>query len=143
MRCKLDENLPGELTSSLARGWARCSTVSEQSLQGTDDTSLAGVCRREQRVLITLDAGFADIRAYPPAEYSGVVVFRLAYLDKEHILRTASRSLEAFASTDPRGPALDHRGITNPNPLGARMVDRDFSKIGVRRLPEEVPACRA
>ena len=33
---------------------------------GADDSTLAHVCHRETRVLITLDVGFGDIRQYPP-----------------------------------------------------------------------------
>lgn len=34
-------------------------------------------CRAEARTFVTLDVGVADIRRYPPGEYSGIVVFRL------------------------------------------------------------------
>ena len=103
MQCKLDENLPRELASLLCEAGHDAVTVNEQSLQGTDDASLIAVCKREHRTLITLDVGFADIRAYPPGDYSGIVVLRLAILDKQHILRTTSRLLGAFAGTDLAG----------------------------------------
>lgn len=48
----------------------------EQRLQGASDSALFEVCRDERRALVTLDLGFADIRSYPPAEHSGVIVLR-------------------------------------------------------------------
>jgi hypothetical protein len=33
--------------------------------------------RLEQRVLVTFDLDFADIRRYPPASFGGIVVLRL------------------------------------------------------------------
>lgn len=40
---------------------------------GTPDSILAGLDREEGRVLLTHDKGFANILAYPPAGYSGIV----------------------------------------------------------------------
>jgi len=34
------------------------------------------VCRSETRALVTLDRGLGNIRAYPPADYHGIVVLR-------------------------------------------------------------------
>jgi hypothetical protein len=51
------------------------------------------VSRQEGRALVTLDAGFADIRAYPPREHAGVIVFRLRHQDARQIRDTAIRVL--------------------------------------------------
>jgi Domain of unknown function (DUF5615) len=32
--------------------------------------------RRERRVLLTLDKGIADVRAYPPQAHAGIILFR-------------------------------------------------------------------
>jgi predicted nuclease of predicted toxin-antitoxin system len=77
MRFKVDENLPTELTQLLVERGHDAHTVLDQRLGGSPDARIAEVCKREDRALITLDLGFADIRAYPPADYSGLVVFRL------------------------------------------------------------------
>ena len=50
-------------------------------------------CRREKRVLVTLDVGFADIRSYPSAEGPCCLVFRLARLDREGVLSALQRVL--------------------------------------------------
>ena len=45
-------------------------------LDGAPDSYISIVCRREKRALITLDTDFADIRAYPPQDFSGLIVLR-------------------------------------------------------------------
>lgn len=55
--------------------------------------------------LITLDLGFADIRAYPPQQYHGLVVLRLTRQDKQHVLHTCER-LVAVLSKEPLAARL-------------------------------------
>jgi len=40
-----------------------------------DDAQIAAHARREGMALLTEDWGFSDIRAYPPADYHGIVIF--------------------------------------------------------------------
>jgi predicted nuclease of predicted toxin-antitoxin system len=47
---------------------------------------LAAHCPQEDRVLVTLDRDFADIRAYPPADYPGLIVLRLRNQSRPHVL---------------------------------------------------------
>ncbi len=54
-------------------------------MSGSPDTDIAAVCRTEERVIVTLDLDFADIRSYPPAEYSGIIVLRLQQQDKHSV----------------------------------------------------------
>ena len=44
-------------------------------------------------MLVTLDLDFADIRAYPPASFPGIIVLRLTLLDKVHLLAATTRLL--------------------------------------------------
>jgi hypothetical protein len=53
---------------------------------GELDPDVASLCRREQRALITLDLGFADIRTYPPREYPGLIVLRPRRQSKMHVV---------------------------------------------------------
>ena len=76
MRGKLDENMPVESVDFLrAAGW-ECDTVFDEGLGGAHHPDLGARCQAEGRVLFTLDMDFADIRAYPPSEHAGIVVFR-------------------------------------------------------------------
>lgn len=78
MRFKLDENLPIEFAHLLRMHGHDAVTVLDQGLGGAPDPDLAQVCSRENRVLVTFDTDFSDIRMYPPDTHSGIVVLRLA-----------------------------------------------------------------
>jgi predicted nuclease of predicted toxin-antitoxin system len=91
MRFKIDENLPRELSHFLTSQGHDAQTVSDQSMDGQGDVHISTVCRRERRVLLTLDTGFADIRRYPPKDHSGIVVLRLNSQAKPHVLEKVQR----------------------------------------------------
>ena len=81
MKFKLVENLsPSLSTQFTAAGHDAHSVV--QSLGGQPDDRVIEVCRHEGRVLVTLDLDFSNILAYPPANFMGIIVFRLA--DQAH-----------------------------------------------------------
>ena len=101
MRFKVDENLPGELAQLLGDHGHEAHTVLDQRLGGSPDPTISEVCKREGRVLITLDLGFADIRAYPPAEYPGLVVLRLRRTDKRTVLAAARRLIKFLEAETP------------------------------------------
>lgn len=84
---KIDENLPSEITSLFRSTGHDAITVYDQLLVGKPDERLAFICRQEGRVLVTLDLDFADIRAYPPELYSGIIVLRLKRQSKKSVLR--------------------------------------------------------
>ena len=99
MRVKLDENLPAQLKSLFT------DTVIGE-LGGAEDMDVATPCIGEERVLVTQDLDFADIRTYPPAEYFGIVVFRLSTAARDAILQVVSPcSLSRASATDPGRPA--------------------------------------
>ena len=77
MKFKIDENLPVEIAALLQQAGYDTTTVWSEQLSGQPDSSIAAICQREQRVLVTLDTDFGDIRAYPPEQYSGFIVLRL------------------------------------------------------------------
>mgnify|MGYP001024769941 CR=1 FL=1 len=64
MRFKIDENLPEDLATLFRdEGWDAV-TVDEQQLSGTLDPPLERICRTEDRILVTFDRGFSNIRRY-------------------------------------------------------------------------------
>jgi predicted nuclease of predicted toxin-antitoxin system len=98
MRAKLDENLPVEAAELLrAAGW-ECDSVYDEGLAGADDPIVAARCQVEARVLFTLDLDFADIRAYPPSEYVGIVVLRPAEPSRRQSLEMVSRVLPVLSA---------------------------------------------
>ena len=64
MQFKTDENLPLEVTELLRSAGYDAMSVLEQGMGGKSDPYLVDICTEENRVLITLDTDFADIRAY-------------------------------------------------------------------------------
>jgi predicted nuclease of predicted toxin-antitoxin system len=91
VRIKIDENLPSEVAELLSGAGHDVSSVLAQSLGGVGDRVIASVCAEEDRILLTLDTDFADIRAYPPADYPGIIVLRLRGQEKHHILLATNR----------------------------------------------------
>jgi predicted nuclease of predicted toxin-antitoxin system len=116
MRAKLDENLPVEAAGFLrSAGW-NCDTVHDEGLGGAEDPKVGAVCRAEGRVLFTLDLDFADIRAYPPSEYVGIVVFRPAEPSRRLVLQMLARVLPVLA-----GHWTDHQlWIVEPDRVRVR-----------------------
>ncbi len=96
MKFKLDENLPDELAAIFREAGHDASTVLDQEMGGKPDLDVAAVCQQETRTLVTLDTDFADIRAYPPEDCAGLLVFRLQRQDKFHVLDVARRLVSAL-----------------------------------------------
>lgn len=78
MKVKVDENLPLSVAELLRERGVDAHTVHEEDLAGTTDPDLLDVMRLEDRMILTLDRGFGDIRRYPPGTHPGVVVLRLS-----------------------------------------------------------------
>ncbi len=76
MKFKLDENLPELVRDTLNELGHDAHTVAEEGLSGAQDATVLQACVAENRILITLDLDFSDIRAYPPGSYPGVWVLR-------------------------------------------------------------------
>ncbi len=100
MKFKLDENLSPSLSALFGAAGHEAHSVVEQALGGQPDERVIDVCRREQRVLVTLDLDFSNILAYPPAKFAGVIVLRLA--NQAHVaVETAMRRMLDVVSREP------------------------------------------
>ncbi len=86
LRFKIDENLPKEVAELLNAQGHDALTVREQGHVGMPDPGLAKVCGSEERVIVTLDLHFSNVRIYPPEEHPGIIVLRLDRQDKESVL---------------------------------------------------------
>ena len=93
MRFKVDENLPREVSDLLSGAGHDAVSVGEEGLSGSDDTRLYERCQNEERALITLDLGFANLRTYDPRSSFGVIVLRLARQDKPLVLDAITAAL--------------------------------------------------
>lgn len=95
---KIDENLSEDVATAFLDAGYEASTATSQGLAGVEDARLSEVVRQEGRVLVTLDVDFGDIRAYPPAEYPGIIVLRMTRQDKLRILAAVKRILPLLAT---------------------------------------------
>ena len=103
MRVKLDENLPIQLRGLFTESGHDAATVVDEVLGGAADVEIAAVCIAEERVLVTQDVDFSDIRTYPPAEYVGLVVFRLSSAARDALLEVAAVLIERLEESSPTG----------------------------------------
>jgi len=91
MKFKIDENLPVEIAELLRSAHHDAMTVMDQGLRGADDRHIIDVCLQEGRVLVTLDMDFADVHAYPPQQLPGLMVLRVRWQDKCHLIAVFRR----------------------------------------------------
>ena len=97
MNFKIDENLPGEFVDLLTHAGFSADTVVQENLQGADDSTVANVCQKETRILLTLDLDFGDIRSYPPDAFPGLVVLRPHRQDKFHLIELLRSLIPLFS----------------------------------------------
>lgn len=74
-------------------------TVLDESLVGAPDRDVVAAAAAGNRLLITLDRGLGDIRAYPPGSHASIVVLRLA----DQSISSTIRALNGLA-VNPRSP---------------------------------------
>ncbi len=119
MQFKTDENLPVEIAELLTSAGHDAKTVNDQQMKGVTDTVLMDVCRNEQRTLVTLDIDFSDIRAYPPQEFSGVIVLRVGSQTKKHLMEVFKRIIPLIG----REPLRHHLWIVEETKIRIRGKD--------------------
>lgn len=103
MKFKIDENLPPEAASILRGAGFGAETVGQEALSGAEDAVIASTSRSEDRILVTLDLDFANIRAYPPGEHAGIIILRMKQQDKRTVLAYVRRLAAALGRRSPAG----------------------------------------
>ncbi|GHT29123.1 hypothetical protein FACS18942_10080 [Planctomycetales bacterium] len=76
MLFKIDENMPLAVKDLLSANGYETHSVFDESLRGASDKKIAAVCQKENRIILTLDKDFSDIRVFPPQSHSGIIVLR-------------------------------------------------------------------
>ena len=92
-RFKLDENLPRDAERLLRQAGHDVHTVLDERLGGSPDSSVLDACRVENRILITFDLDFSDIRFYPPATHEGIWILRPRTQSVDNTLALLQRAL--------------------------------------------------
>lgn len=100
MKFKIDENLPNELAADLVALGHDAETVPGEGLTGASDPALLAEVQAEQRALLTMDKGIADVRVYPPQNYGGLVLFRPSSSGRNAVLNFVRRQLPAVLAMD-------------------------------------------
>ena len=77
MKIKLDENIPEQLAGALADQGHDVHTVASEGLQGRPDSDVWSAACREDRLLITQDLDFSNIRQFKPGTHPGLLLVRL------------------------------------------------------------------
>lgn len=119
MRFKLDENIDVRAEAALSGAGHDVATVVGQDLGGATDPVVADAAGVEGRILVTLDRGFADLRAYPPGTHPGIVVLRL----HRQGLAGVTAALELLAA---------YEGLAE---VGGSIVIVSDASVRVRRAP--------
>jgi predicted nuclease of predicted toxin-antitoxin system len=76
LKFKLDENLDFRLAAAIQEKGFDGDTVLDETLSGISDDGLFEVCKKSDRVLITLDLDFANPLRFPPRCAPGIMVLR-------------------------------------------------------------------
>jgi predicted nuclease of predicted toxin-antitoxin system len=97
MRIKLDENLPAILVADLVALGHDVDTAVDEGLGGHDDPTVWAAAQAAERVLVTQDLDFADVRAFMPGTHHGLVLVRLRQRSRA---RMRARVLAAFSNED-------------------------------------------
>ena len=77
MKIKLDENMPVGLAGLLAADGHDVDTVADEGLAGCRDDRVWAAAQVSQRLLITQDLDFSDLRRFAPGTHAGLLLVRL------------------------------------------------------------------
>lgn len=113
MKFKVDENLPVEVADELRALGHLASTVADEALSGAPDSDVIRAAASEQRILLTLDKGIANIVRHPQVTHCGVVLFRPGSVGRREVLAFVSRQLSALSilPIENRITVVTERGI--------------------------------
>jgi predicted nuclease of predicted toxin-antitoxin system len=123
MKFKTDENLPVEAAEEVRQAGHDAVTVGDQQLAGQPDARVADIYQAEGRALLTLDLDFADIRAYPPGDYAGIIVLRPSVQTITNIRRLVGQVITLLPT----------------EPAAGRLWIVDEGQIRIRGGPQGAP----
>ena len=93
----------------------------DEGLRGTDDLTIADRCKKEGRVIVTLDLDFANITFYPPEDYSGLIVLRVVDQSRPHVMNVFNEVLDLID----RSPLQGHLWIVEEHRVRIRGTNEN------------------
>jgi predicted nuclease of predicted toxin-antitoxin system len=75
VKLKLDENLPASCRAVVADHGHDVESVVDEGMAGSGDAAVLAAATSEGRIVVTLDRGFGNVRAYPPGSHAGASFF--------------------------------------------------------------------
>lgn len=102
MRIKLDENLPVSAADPLRQMGHDVDTVHDEAIAGAADPQVIATATAADRALLTLDKGLADVRAYPPENFAGIILLRPKSTGRGAVLQFVIDQLPQLPDIDTR-----------------------------------------
>lgn len=126
MHFLLDANMPRSAAAVIQAAGHGCMHIRDTPLGDSSDVAIGTHARSNGLVLITRDFDFADIRAYPPDQYPGIVVLTVP---ETATAATIARLVESFLA---ESECLAH--------LRGRLAIVEFGRVRLRPKPNEPKA---
>ena len=103
MKLLADENISPNSVASLRNLGFDIIHVREIGLRGKPDEEVMDYAMKEDRVLVTIDSDFADIRKYPPGTHGGIIRMRLKFCSARAVSACLELLLKALSEKDVKG----------------------------------------
>jgi predicted nuclease of predicted toxin-antitoxin system len=120
VKIKLDENLPDRLVAVLIGLGHNVDTVRIEQLTGRGDADVWSAAQAAQRLLITQDLDFSDVRRYAPGTHAGLLLVRLTRPGRKALFERVSTVFQTEKVEDWTGclvVATEHKiRIRRPEP---------------------------
>jgi len=81
----IDENLSWRVAQTLQKWGFDAVHIRDVGLKGKEDKIIMEYAIKKNRVLLTLDSDFADIRNYPPGTHKGIIRFKVKFASSDVI----------------------------------------------------------
>lgn len=103
MKVKIDENVPAEIAEDLRALGHDALTVVDQEMTGIDDARLMARVEEESRVFMTMDKGIANIQAYSPERFAGLILLRPHQAGRGAVLAFVRKRLAQILDLELKG----------------------------------------
>jgi predicted nuclease of predicted toxin-antitoxin system len=105
----VDENIPAMTVSELRRLGHDVLDVRGTQKEGASDSEVWNLAQKENRLLITTDKGFAQIRQ---SEHEGILIIRLRQPNRHKIHQRVIQAIDHIPAADWAGKAVIMRDKT-------------------------------